>query len=62
MTPFGGLALAARRIARLGIRSSINSRVKVFENKRGYDEATVQEDNSCVHAPAKSESDYTLGT
>ena len=40
VTPFGGLALAARLIARLGIRSSINNRVKVFENKRGYDEAT----------------------
>ena len=40
VTPFGGLTLAARLIARLKLRRSINGRVKVFENKRGYDEAT----------------------
>jgi len=40
VTPFGGLTLAARLIDRLKLRRSINDRVKVFENKRGYDEGT----------------------
>jgi len=40
VTPFGGLTLAARLIARLKLRRSINGRVQVFENTRGYDEAT----------------------
>ena len=40
LTPFVGLSLAPRMSTLLGIRRSINSRVKVFENQRRYDEAT----------------------